>query len=288
LTYFAVCAKLVLVKSFMETVIYENLEKLGLQDNEAKIYVALLEIGKGTVTEISKSAALNRTTGYDILERLCLYGIANRAVSGKKKVYLAEPPYRLRQYLENKKRSAERRLEELSDLLPDLQALFKSDLKPSIRFAQGKEEMINLYYHVLDTKSTVYSILNLKNYAEFFDEMGTYQSEQRAKRGIKEKVLAIENDVSVAWYKKTYSKFKRRQQMTEYRWLEGYKKYDTAGEINIFDDRVIVMLSRPEENVAFEIQSQTVADFLKIIFELAWEKTEAGCAKSGRAKISSP
>jgi len=41
----------------------------------------------------------------------------------------------------------------------------------------------------------------------------------------------------------------------------------------IFDDKVIGMLSRASENVAFEITSQTVSDFLKIIFEMAWEKT---------------
>ena len=86
----------------MELSLNERLEKLGLLPNEAKVYVALLELGKGAVTDISKAAKLNRTTGYDILERLCLRGVANRALTGKTKIYTAEPPYHLRQYLENK------------------------------------------------------------------------------------------------------------------------------------------------------------------------------------------
>lgn len=254
----------------MPQILTEDLEKIGLQPNEAKIYLALLELGQGTVTQISKLAGLNRTTGYDILERLCLHGVTNRNVSGKKRTYIAEPPSRLSQYLENKKKQAERRLEELKNFLPDLQSLYKTDLKPVIKFAEGKEAMENLYYHVLDSKSTIYSILNLKNYAEVFDEMGKQQASERFKRGIKEKVLAIDSDTARWWHDKTYKGNKRKQENTEYRWLPWDDKYSTAGEINIFDDKVIGILSKPSENVAFEIQSQTFADFLKIIFEMAW------------------
>ena len=73
----------------MEVNLQEQLENLGLQVNEVKIYLALLELGKGTVSQISKIAHLNRTTGYDILERICLYGIANRSSVGKKRIYIA-------------------------------------------------------------------------------------------------------------------------------------------------------------------------------------------------------
>lgn len=216
---------------------------------------------------------MNRTTGYDILERLCLYGIINRSTAGKKKTYIAEPPFRLRQFLENRKKQSERWLEELKNFLPDLQSLYKTELKPVIKFAEGKKAMRETYLHVLDAKSEVYSILNLKGYAEVFDEPGTYQSMERYKKGIKEKVLAIDSDTAREWYNKTYKNNKRRQENTEYRWLKWDKRYSTAGEVNIFDDKVIGVLSKPSENVAFEIQSQTFADFLKIIFEMAWKKT---------------
>ncbi|MEK7189747.1 MAG: helix-turn-helix domain-containing protein [Patescibacteria group bacterium] len=257
----------------MTQILAEDLEKIGLQANEAKIYLALLELGQSTVTHISKLAGLNRTTGYDVLERLCLHGIANRSASSKKRLYIAEPPSRLRYFLENQKKQIGRRLEELENFLPDLQSLFKTELKPVIKFAEGKEAMINMYSHILDSKNTVYSILNLKGYAEIFDEVGASQSSERAKRGIKEKVLAIDSETARWWYNKTYKNNKKRQRATEYRWLKLDGRYSAAGEVNIFDDKVVGMLSKPSENVAFEIQSQTFADFLKIIFEMAWTKS---------------
>jgi len=258
----------------MEKNLLEQLLDLGLQENEAKVYLALLELGKGSVTQISRKAGLNRTTGYDILERLGLQGLVNRARVGAKRIhYVAEPPSRLKQYLEDKKRLYNRRVEDLKDLLPDLQSLHKSKIKPVIKFGEGREEMKKIYLSVLDSKSEVYSILNLKNYAEFFDELGTYQSEERHKRGIKEKVLSVKNETAQSWYNKTYKEAGReKDKMTDYRWLDAGKDYQTAGEVNIFDDKVTGMLSKPDENVAFEIQSQTFADFLKMVFEMAWAK----------------
>lgn len=258
----------------MDIKLLEKLKQLGLPDNEAMIYLAVLELGQGTVTEISKAATLNRTTGYDILERLCIQGIISRSKTGKKRIYVAETPARLSQFLENKKRQTERRLKELENFLPDLQALHKTELKPVIKFAEGKKEMEQMYYHKLNAKKTIYSILNLKKYAEFFDEMGTYQSQERFKKGIKEKILAVENDTAKWWYNKTYKGNKKKQKNTEYLWIKDDAKYKTAGEISIFDDKVIGILSKPSENVAFEIQSQTFADFLKMTFEMAWKQAE--------------
>jgi len=93
----------------------------------------------------------------------------------------------VKQFLENKKRQAERRLNEIGELLPELQALYKTELKPVVKVAEGKEAMQKMYMNVTESKSTVYSILNLKGYAEAFDEMGTVQSEERFKKGIQEK-----------------------------------------------------------------------------------------------------
>ncbi|MFA6427301.1 MAG: helix-turn-helix domain-containing protein [Candidatus Magasanikbacteria bacterium] len=260
----------------MNPQLYKQLQDVGLQDNEAKVYLALLEIGRGTVTQISSRAGMNRTTGYDILERLSLHGLVNPVITSKKKrIYVPEPPIRLKQFLENKKRQAERRLNEIGSLLPELQALYKTELKPVIKVAEGKNAMQKLYMNVTESNSTIYSILNLKGYAEAFDEMGTIQSEERFKKGIKEKCLAVDSEVARWWHDKTYKKqSKARQENTTYHWLPWDDRYKTAGEVNIFDDKVIGVLSKPEESIAFEIQSQTFADFLKLVFEMAWKNTK--------------
>lgn len=260
----------------MDYKIAENLGKLGLQPNEAKVYLALLELGQGTVSDISKIAQINRTTGYDILERLSLYGLSGRTTIGSKKtMYIAEPPARLKQYLENKKTQAESRLERVNEVLGDLQGVYKKGGKPVIKFFEGREGIENIYWHTLEAKSLIYSILDLKQWlAEDYDQFGKDYVKERYKRGVKEKALVVKNEAGLEFYRTTYKERAIYLRDTEYRWLKEPLGFSPATEVNIYNDVVMGVLFKPGENAAFEIQNPSFANSLKIIFEMAWEQAE--------------
>ena len=76
-----------------------NLQSFGFSEKETIVYVALLELGKGTVRQISSKAGINRTTSYDILGSLSNKGLVS--VSGKepKSEYAVEPPEAITTYL---------------------------------------------------------------------------------------------------------------------------------------------------------------------------------------------
>ncbi len=257
----------------MDYKISENLQSLGLQPNETKVYLAILELGQGTVSEISKSAQLNRTTGYDVLERLALYGLINRTTVGSKKQrYVAEPPSRLRRYLENKKNQAERRLTDISEVLPDLQNLYKKENKPVIKFFEGRDGIKNIYWHTLEAKSTIYSIIDFSVYLPEFDEMGIEYVKERTKLKIKERSLVVKNEKGEHFFNYNYKNNPDSQKYQEYRWLNEKFSFLPAAEVNIYDDIVMGVLVKPGENTAFEIKNSSFANSLKIIFELAWEQ----------------
>ena len=46
------------------------LENLGLSEKEAEIYLALLELGTGTVVEVAKKSGVKRPTAYLVLDEL--------------------------------------------------------------------------------------------------------------------------------------------------------------------------------------------------------------------------
>src|SRR4051812_42753565 len=76
-----------------------TLQSFGWSVKESDVYIALLELGKGTVTQISRKAGINRTTGYDILGSLFHKGVIT--ISGKepKQEYSAESPEAITRYL---------------------------------------------------------------------------------------------------------------------------------------------------------------------------------------------
>jgi sugar-specific transcriptional regulator TrmB len=264
----------------MITKISEQLHGLGLQEHEAQVYLALLEVGRGTVSEICKAAQLNRTTGYDVLERLSLYGLASRTTSGNKRtMYVAEPPARLKQYLENKKLQAQVRLEQANDVILDLQNLYKKENKPVIKFFEGFEGIKNIYLHTLEAKETIYSILDLSVYLPGFeksryDKFGKDYAKERTRLGVKEKALVVKNDEGIYFYNTTYKNNPAAKKVTEYRWLEKQLSSIPAAEVNIYDDVVMGVLAKPGENAAFEVKNASFANSLKIIFELAWQQGE--------------
>lgn len=258
----------------MDLINIEELKKIGLQTNEAKTYLALLELGKGSITQISNLSGLNRTTGYDILERLGRYGLITKSRLGNKQVYVSEPPTRLKQFLVNKKAAAERRLENSPSLISTLESLHKKESKPVIKFFEGREGIKNIYLHTLEAKSTIYSILDLDQYLPEFQSFGDEYVRERTKKGIKEKVLVQKNEKGLEFFNNVYSKSKTRQEFTEYRWLDPKKNFSPATEVNIYDDKVIGVLVKPGENTAFEVQSASFANSLKLLFELAWNQAE--------------
>ncbi len=259
----------------MDHKITENLEKLGLQPNEARVYLALLETGRGTVTQISQSAGLNRTTGYDILERLSLYGLASRAGTGtKKKMYAAEPPQRLKQYLENKKTQAEQRLGRVDETLSDLLGLYKKENKPVIKFFEGAEGIKNIYWHTLESKNIIYSLVDFSVYLPSYSQFGKDYIHERSKRNVKEKCLVLKNQLGQDYYNEVYKNNPQFKKVTEHRWLDKQFPFIPAAEINIYDDVVMGVLVKPGENAAFEIQNPSFANSLKILFDIAWESGE--------------
>src|SRR3989344_2537557 len=102
-----------------------TLHTLGFGEKEAVVYVALLELGRGTVTEISRKAGINRTTGYDILDRLASDGLMR--ISGKepKEEYVAESPDKILELLETRFDKARAQVETARGFVPKLKSLQK-------------------------------------------------------------------------------------------------------------------------------------------------------------------
>src|SRR3989338_4426613 len=103
-----------------KTRLYESLVKSGLSENESRVFLVLLELGRGTVSQITRKAGLNRTTGYDILDNLTAKGLAS--ISGKepKQEYLAESPDKIVFLLEKEINKKNKQLKKIKNILPEM------------------------------------------------------------------------------------------------------------------------------------------------------------------------
>lgn len=70
----------------------DALTTLGFTKSESQIYLAMLALGKTTVSEIAKRTGFHRTNIYDVLEQLKEKGFVTFFKEGKATFYKAADP----------------------------------------------------------------------------------------------------------------------------------------------------------------------------------------------------
>ena len=85
----------------------EILKKIGLTENEIKIYLDLLKSGSSTAYEISKRINIYRVHVYDKLEQLINKGLVTYIYKSSKKHFQATNPSKIKDHLEEKKKEIE-------------------------------------------------------------------------------------------------------------------------------------------------------------------------------------
>lgn len=252
-------------------IMQNSLLHLGLDKHEAAVYHALLELGPATVTQITKKAGITRTFGYPILEKLSEQGLVSKAAGqGKKIHYAAQHPRRLAQYIENRKNQWERRLKEMEAVLPDLVSIYKLADKPVIHFQEGLEGAKSIYSETLESKEAILSIADIEGWdTPELRKWGQEYNRRRSELKIYEQMLLLDTPKGRAWMQDYRGSFK----YTEFRWIKaeqlpGIK--DFVGEINIYENRVMMIMLQKPHYMGIMIESKTLANILKSLFQLAW------------------
>ncbi len=123
----------------------KELQEVGLQEKEAKIYLAALELGQSTVQKIAQKADIKRPTTYFIIEGLMKRGVMSSFYQGKRQYFVAENPERLLEMLEKDRQEIARREERFKTLLPQLSSINNRHKdKPVVKYYEGKEGVVSM------------------------------------------------------------------------------------------------------------------------------------------------
>ena len=135
------------------------LKQFGLQEKQARVYLAALALGQGTMSELARKAGLKRPTTYLMVEQLQVAGLLSQTRVGKHLVYAPAHPHRLLEL-------ARARLYHTEKTLPELVALYNSSpRKPRIQVYEGLEGVKNLYREL-------YASLSSQQEALWFSNIG--------------------------------------------------------------------------------------------------------------------
>jgi sugar-specific transcriptional regulator TrmB len=238
-----------------------TLQTLGFSTKEATVYVALLELGHGTVSEISRKAGINRTTGYDILDSLANKGIVNVTGKEPKQEYAAEPPEAVIEYLKREAEAAKARIAKAGELLPQLRSVHATQNRPKIKFYEGSDGLRQVYEDTLTSTEPIRALANVDDMHKGLPSYFPEYYKRRTEKGIAIRAIVPKTPIGMA--RGTYDEEEKREIA-----FVSPEKYYFSPEINIYDNKVMIASWR--EKLGVIIESAEIADAMKKIYELAW------------------
>lgn len=250
----------------------ENLARLrtmltGIEfpERQADVYLALLQLGKGTVSEIARKAGINRTTGYDILDNLIEKGLVS--ISGKepKQEYVAESPERLRAFLKKESQKAALRERIADDLIPELRSVHNVYGKPKVMFYEGTEGLERVYEDTLTSHEPIRAYANVEDMHNALPNYFPRYYERRAGKGIAIRAILPGNEAGEERVSLDAEELRETAVVPA-------DKYFFSPEINIYDDKIMIASWR--EKLGVIIQSKEIAEAMKSIYELAWAEAK--------------
>jgi HTH-type transcriptional regulator, sugar sensing transcriptional regulator len=239
--------------------INEVLKLIGLDDKEASVYLALLELGTATVHPIANKAGIKRPTTYLILDNLQKKGLVSVVPRAKKALFTAESPERLLSDLHKKQ-------EMVKKFMPNMLALYNAKVdKPQVLLFEGKEAVRNVYEKLLKAKeiswfSTISEVISI--YPDFPKKL----NEQAMLGNLKVRELLTRTKTDFEYVKtmKHNENFMQRFAIGEGSFLTDNCLYD--GNVIFFSFTPYIY--------AIEIKSQGIYRSLKSLYEFAWQASE--------------
>ena len=248
-----------------------ELLKLGLSQEEAKIYLACLEINGGPVSVISRKAGVHRVSAYHTLENLLKKRLLSQYNKNGVKCFAPESPEQLQTLMLEKVNIAK-------GLLPELKSLATSlGFKPKIRFYEGQDGVERVFNESLHAEGEILGYTNLKSVTEFFPDFFRSYTQERLQKGIKTRYLSP-NTVETVHIIDPFLPEEHDPNLIEIL-LVNRDQFPFENEVLIFGNTVGIVSLAEGELLGLIVESATFAQTMRAVFDLAWLGATAFVAK---------
>ena len=244
-------------------ILISDLEDLGLTEEEAKVYMAVLELGGSYVSAIAKKAGVHRVSCYHTLDNLVKKGIVSTFTKNNMKYFAVESP----RILVNQ---TEERFQKAQKLLPELLSITNAlAYKPKIQYYEGMQGIKNIFEDTLSAKEELLGYTNLTDLPKVIPEdyLRDYVK-RKMKKNIKTRMLSPISKDALTYLKRYYPK--GFDPILVEIFFVNPKEYMFEYEINIYGNRVSVVSLNPDELMGLIIESPVYAKTQRSIFNLAW------------------
>ncbi len=236
------------------------LKRIGLDEKEAEVYLALLPLKKGRVTDIAKAAGQSRSHTYPVLRSLEKKGLVSELEQGKIIHFVAEPAHRLLMLVEDREREARELLPLVEGALPFLQSLSGAAVgRPRVTLSHGLDGMKQVYRDLLKE-----DFVGMMNVQAMYDTFGKSVPELLFGPDVqlKGRDLLVDNGGA-----RRYCEESNPSDVYSLRILPKDVKF--VADTIVFGD-TIALFSFDEEKTIVRLENRNLADAFRAWFEVMW------------------
>ncbi|MBI2129346.1 hypothetical protein HYU07_03830 [Candidatus Woesearchaeota archaeon] len=225
------------------------LEDAGLTKTEAKIYLALLELGPSLAGEITKKSGIHRRSVYDAIERLIQKGLVSYLKTNNRKYFEAVAPERLKDILKEKENN-------INSIMPELKLKYGlSKEKQETVFFRGKQALKAIFDDQIKEGKEILIFGASSNADEIVKYYFPHYDQERIRHKIN--VKAIFNE-----------KIGKKIPLCKIKYLP--KEFKSHAATNIYGDKAAIILWS-QNPFAILIKNKEIAESYKNYFEIMWK-----------------
>lgn len=231
----------------------EELRQLDFTDNEIKVYLTLLRVGRSKAGKLAKESSMERTSTYNALKRLVEKGLVASIIESNETVFSPAEPEKIIDMFKEKEERA-------SMLIPKLKELKKFEReKENILKFRGYAGVKTVLNDVLNNCKNNDEYLIMGTEGQLSNRMPVFSKifvAKKDKKNLKAKILMKEGSEGKPQSKFTKTKFVPQEVVS-------------PANVTIYKDKVsIVLWSEIPE--AIIIDNSDVAKTFKSYFEFMW------------------
>lgn len=239
--------------------------KVGLDDLEISCYLALLKQSPQRASELSRKLDVPKATVLTALYRLSdEFGVVKRTKNKNSFLFLVEDAKDLISLLERKESKIKKTRQSLENILPELRAMQNYETKkPEIFYYEGKQGLEQAFEKVLEEADEIIGYGSNEDDYKYHKDLFPHYYEKRVDKKIPVKALIPALPFNIQETLKNEVKHLRKTHLID-------KDWDFPIQVNIYKNTSVFYSF--EESFALMIKSKPIAECLKKVFELAFEK----------------
>jgi sugar-specific transcriptional regulator TrmB len=246
----------------------ELITDAGLTPGEAKVYLALLELGASTAGPIIKRSGVARSFIYNLLGSLTEKGLVSSTLKGRHHHFQAAEPSRLLDFMIKRREELERSQDRISALLPELLRIQGQASSNTVGMYEGFKGIQTCFERYKERLKENDEYLCLGIIAHQDEKYHTYwqeHHEERIRQGIKCRMLFNSNTTEEILINRNSFKDAQARRMPT--------NIATPAWFFIYADRVGIFLQGTTP-FAIEIQNMDVAHSFRQYFEDYWQRSQ--------------